>query len=92
MATQNFTTTKASQSLRGQAVLVSVNGSDAANLYKLSEGQLATNNSSSKTGTVGKIDVYGHSFWVKPIQPNMDFASVTPYGYLASGETVIVTL
>ncbi len=84
----NFTNRKASQSLRGQAVIVSLNAADSFNLYLLAKGQVATNSSSGKTGTVGHIDVYGHSFQVVPIQPNTDFSSATTYGYLASGETV----
>lgn len=89
MAT-NFTNRRDSQSLKGQAVLVTLNASDSANLYLLRKGQLATNNSSGKTGTVGAIDVYGHSFWVSPIQPERDFASASVYGYLAVNETVII--
>lgn len=89
MAT-NYTNRLASQSLKGQAVIVTVNSSDAANLWRLSRGQLATNQSSSKTGTVGSIDVYGTSFEVIPIQPDRDFASSNVYGYLAVGETVII--
>lgn len=91
MATTNFTNQKASQSLAGQAVLVTCNGTDSANLYKLAEGQIATNSSSSKTGTVGAIDVYGHTFQVLPLQMDMDFASASVYGYLAAAETVSVT-
>lgn len=89
MAT-NFTNRKASQSLRGQAALVTLDGSDSASLYLVAKGMLCTNNSSGKTGTVNFVDVYGHSFSVSPIQPDRDFASLTPYGYLAVGETVIV--
>lgn len=91
MAT-NFTNQKASQSLRGSAVLVTLNSTDAGNLYKVTKGALCTNNSSGKTGTVGTINVYGNSFWVNPIQPDRDFASSTPYGYLAVNETVIVNV
>lgn len=86
----NFTNQKASQSLRGQAVIVSLNAADSANIPLLREGQLATNNSSGKTGTVTRIDVYGHSFKVKPIQPDRDFSSASTYGYLAINETVVI--
>ncbi len=92
MATQNFSNRIASQSLRGTAVIVTCDGTDAANIYKLAKGQLATNQSSNKTGTVGFIDVYGHVFEVLPIQPDKDFASAGVYGYLANAEVVIVTL
>lgn len=87
----NFTNQKASQALRGQAVIVSLNAADSANIPLLAEGQLATNSSSSKTGTIGFIDIYGHSFQVIPIQPNTDFSSASTYGYLAVNETVTVT-
>lgn len=89
MAT-NFTNRTASQSLKGQAVLVTLDGTDSANLYLLEEGMLATNASSGKTGTVEAVDVYGHYFKVSPIQPDRDFASASVYGYLASGETISV--
>jgi hypothetical protein len=36
----NFVNRKASQSLRGQAVLVTLDGTDSANLDLLSEGQI----------------------------------------------------
>lgn len=90
MAT-NFTNRKASQSLRGQAVLVSLDSSDSANLYLVQEGMLCTNSSSGKTGTVSRVNVYGTSFWVSPIQPDRTFESAGVYGYLANGETVSVT-
>lgn len=93
MATQDFTNQLASQSLNGQAVIVTVNGTDAANLYKLREGQLATNLTSNKTGTVHSVDVYGTSFRIMPIQPDKNFDSApTVYGYLRASETVTVTL
>lgn len=85
-----FTNRKASQSLRGQSVIVTLDGTDSAHLSLLSRGQLATNASSGKTGTVGFVDSFGHSFQVIPIQPNTDFSSASTYGYLASGETVTV--
>ena len=91
MAT-NFTNQKASQSLRGQAVLVTLNSSDAGNLYKVTKGALCTNNSSGKTGTVATVNVYGNSFWVSPIQPDRTFESSGTYGYLAANETVIVNV
>lgn len=86
----NYTNRKKAQSLLGEAVLVTVDATDQANLYKLVKGQLATNSSSGKTGTIGFIDVYGISFEVVPIQEDRDFASASVYGYLAVGETVTV--
>jgi hypothetical protein len=90
MAT-NFTNQTKSQALRGQGVLVTLNGSDAANLYLVREGQLATVSSNNKTGTIGRVDVYGNTFIVDPIQPDRSFDSAPAiYGYLNSAETIIV--
>ena len=92
MATLSFVNQKASQSLNGQAVFVTVASSDLDDLQSISEGMLATNNSSGRTGTVGRVDYFGNGFQVIPIQPNKNFSSVSTYGYLAASETVIVTL
>ena len=92
MATLSFTNQKASQSINGQAVLVTVANDEVADMQDIETGMLATNNSSGKTGTVGKVDYYGNSFQVIPIQPNRNFESQSLYGYLAVNETVIVTL
>ncbi len=92
MATHNFTNRKASQALNGQAVIVTLDSTDAASLTLLSKGQLATNNSSGKTGTVYSVDTFGSSFKISPIQPDKNFESSGTYGYLAVSETVIVTL
>lgn len=89
MAT-NYTNREAAQALKGQAVLVTVNSSDSANLYLLRKGQLATN-ASGKTGTVYSVDVYGTSFLVTPIQPDRDFGSTSVYGYLPVGDVVSVS-
>lgn len=86
----NYTNRLSSQALRGQAALVTCNSTDAANIYKLATGQLATN-STGKTGTIGFIDVYGVSFEVNPIQPDRDFSSASVYGYLAVGEVITVS-
>lgn len=91
MATTNFTNRVASQSLSGQAVIVTCDATDSANIYKLVKGQIATNSSSGKTGTIGFIDVYGHVFEVNPLTNAADFASSAVYGYLAVSETVAVT-
>lgn len=89
MATIVLTNQKASQSLRGQAVIVTLDDSDSAELENLEVGMVCENNSSSKTGTIQSIDLYGHSFKISPIQPDRDFA--TADGYLAANETVNVT-
>lgn len=87
----SVTNQKAYQSLNGQAVLVTLNGTDSAQLSNISEGQLCTNASSNKTGLVHRVDTYGTSFWINPIQPDKNFASAGIYGYLAAGETINIT-
>lgn len=89
----SVTNRKASQSLRGQAVIVTLDNTDIQNdLPNIIEGQLATNDSSGKTGLVGRVDYYGSSFQVIPIQPDRNFDSVSTYGYLANGETITITV
>lgn len=93
MATIQVTNRRASQSLRGQAVIVTLDDTDIQNkLPDIIEGQLATNDSSAKTGTVGRVDYYGSSFQVIPIQPDRSFDSASTYGYLAVSETITITL
>jgi len=89
MATINFTNKKASQTLRGQVAIVTVEDDDIAKLADLEVGMVCENDSSNKTGTIHSIDLYGNSFKVSPIQPDKDFA--TSNGYLADDETINVT-
>lgn len=86
------TNRKASQSLRGQAVIVTLDSTDAENLADFSEGMVCTVSSSSETGTIHSVDYPGNSFKVSPIQPNLTFQSTTGgvYGYLAVDETISV--
>jgi hypothetical protein len=89
---QAVTNRKASQSLKGTAVLVTLDSTDSAYLADFSEGMLCTVSSSSETGTINRVDSEGHSFSVTPIQPDKYFQSApSTYGYLAVGETVTVT-
>ena len=81
------TNRKDSQSLKGTAVLVTLDSTDAAELENFSEGMLCTHDSTGKTGTINRVDYFGNSFSVNPIQPDRDFGI---YGYLASGQTVTV--
>lgn len=86
------TNRKASQSLHGTAVLVTLDSTDSAQLANFSNGMLCTNGSSSKTGTINSVDYEGTSFTVSPIQSDRDFASQSTYGYLAVSETVTVNV
>lgn len=88
MATQQVTNRKASQSLMGTSVLVTLDSTDAAYLSNFSEGDLVTNDGNNKTGTINRVDYEGISFTVNPIQPDKDFGT---YGYLAASQTVTVT-
>lgn len=90
MANISFTNQRASQSLNGQAVIVTVASDELEDLQDISKGMIATNDSSGKTGVVHSVDYYGNSFRVAPIQPNLNFESSSTYGYLAANETVIV--
>jgi tRNA-binding EMAP/Myf-like protein len=87
MSTQ-VTNRVASQALRGQAVLVTLNQAESAELANFSEGMVCTHDQSGRTGTINRVDYYGHSFSVNPIQPDREFGI---YGYLASGATVTVS-
>lgn len=82
------TNRKASQSLPGQSVLVTLDSTDSAELENFSEGMLVTHDSSGKTGTIHRVDSFGHSFSVNPIQPDRTFGV---YGYLAASDTVTVS-
>lgn len=86
MSTQ-VTNRKASQALKGQAVLVTLNSTDAAQLDNFTAGMLCTHDQTGKTGTINRVDYPGNSFSVSPIQPDKEFGI---YGYLASGATVTI--
>lgn len=83
----NYTNRKASQALRGQGVLVTLDATDSANLDLLAEGQICFANSIGVYGTINRVDYYGHSFSVNPIQPDREFGV---YGYLPVNEIVNV--
>lgn len=86
MSTQ-VTNRKASQALMGQAVLVTLDSTDAAQLENFTERMLCTHDQSGKTGTINRVDYPGNSFSVSPIQPDREFGV---YGYLAVGATITV--
>lgn len=91
MSTVSFTNQVASQALRGQDAIVTLDASDSAKLSTISVGQQASISTTSIYGVVSQIDSYGHSFHVSPIQPDFDFASPTQDGYLKATETVVVS-
>lgn len=90
---QTVTNIKASQALRGQAVLVTLTADEAQDFMgSFSAGMLCTVQSSGQTGTIRRVDYNGVSFLVDPIQPNTTFASAGEgvYGYLAVSEGIDV--
>ena len=88
MAEIQVTNTVASQSLIGEAVKVTVNQSDSAELVNFAARMLCTNDAAGNTGTINRVDYKGNSFTVNPIQPNLTFGT---YGYLAASATVTVS-
>ena len=93
MATVSVVAQKASQSLKGQDVIVYLNNGDQMNTLPLIVvGQLCSNGSSTLTGTVSFVDYEGTTFKITPIQPDKTFASTSTPGFLASGETITITL
>lgn len=95
MATINCTNQKAASAVRGQSVWITLNGPESLSVLPvLAVGQAVTNNGNSATGTIDYVDTYGHSFKVKPIQPDKQFNSGTGASstdILNSGELITVT-
>lgn len=91
MPTISVTNRKASQALRGEDVVVTLNSAEQLNLASLLPGQACSISGVAVYGTVSRVDLYGISFEVSPLQPNFDFASPSQPGYLASGATIIIT-
>lgn len=88
MATIQFTNQTASQALKGQSVEVTVASDEIEDMQDISKGMLATIDSNGITGLVHRVDYFGNSFLVNPIQPDRSFGI---YGYLAASETVTIT-
>jgi len=86
-----LTNQKASQSLKGTDVLVTLNSAESlASLGTLEVGMVCTNGSSSYTGNISFVDYPGNSFKITPTMPNGNFSSTSTPGFLASGETVSI--
>lgn len=86
MATINCTNRKASPAINGQSVWITLNGAESLSVLPiLAIGQLTTNNGNSTTGYIDFVDTYGHSFRVKPVQPDKQFNSGTG----ASGTNIL---
>lgn len=93
MATINVTNRTASQTLRGQDAIVTLDSTDTGdNLPSIEVGQLCTIDSSSNTGTVSFVDYFGNTFRITPIQPDKDLSSTSTPGILAVDETITITV
>lgn len=76
MATINCTNTKAQPAIKGQSVLITLSGAESLSVLPvLSIGDECLSESSQAVGYIDFIDEEGHSFRVKPAQPNFQFNS-----------------
>lgn len=89
MPTINFTNQVASQALRGQNVVVSLDATESADLSQLEVGMECQEDAFSTIGYIYSIDLYGHSFEVAPAQPNLVFGGE---GYLPATAIIDVTI
>jgi hypothetical protein len=89
MPTLSLVNQVTSQALRGEDVIVTLSSAALSNLASLQVGQYCQISGLAVYGTVARVDSYGTTFEISPIQPDKTFAS-TP-GYLASGQTILVT-
>jgi len=81
------TNIKPSQALHGQAVLVTLSSAESASaLPNIQEGMLCEIISNGNLGIVNRVDFYGRSFEVVPLQLNFSFESEP--GYLDSGVSI----
>lgn len=87
MAQQAVTNREASQALNGQAVIVTLDGTDSAYLSGFSKGNRCRHEQSGVYGLIHRVDYEGTSFSVNPLQPNLAFGI---YGYLPVSATVTV--
>lgn len=84
------TNRKYSQALKGESVLVTLDATDSAQLADFSIGQECTI-PTNKTGYIDRIDLYGHSFGIKPSQPDKALNSDNAPGYLEVSETITIS-
>ena len=91
MATINCTNQVASSAIKGETVMITLDGPESLSVLPvLAVGQLATNNSNSVTGYIDAVDAYGHSFSVSPVQPDKQFNTGTT-NTLAAAELITIT-
>lgn len=72
----NCSNIKASPAFKGQSAIVTLSEAESLSIIPVLElGQECLSESSQATGHVDWIDTYGHSFSIKPAQPNLKFNS-----------------
>lgn len=86
-----LTNRKTAQAQTGQDVIFTLNGADSITyLSQLELDMECKLDSNNKLGYISEIDLYGHSFKIKPVNPSLDFAN-TPQ-FLEASETITVTI
>ena len=80
---------KASQALRGEDVVVTLASGDLSNLANIPVCTEAYISGTSVYGSVARVDTYGISLEVSPLQPNLSFASPNNPGYLYGNATIV---
>lgn len=89
MATFQLTNQTASQALRGQDAIATVNQTQQSQLTTLAVGNKVTIGSSANIGYISEIDSLGYTFRFKPAQDSGRCDSVQP-GILLSGEILTI--
>lgn len=91
MASINCTVTIAQTALKGSGVRVILSGAESLSVLPvLAVGNSCSISSSSKTGLIASIDLYGHSFLVVPTLPQNRFDSDTS-GVLKVNDLITIT-
>lgn len=78
----------ASSALNGEGVQINLDSTDRESLASLIVGAEVTCDSSSKTGTIVSVDVYGTTFIIAPNNRGTRFDSDSTPGLLAVAETI----
>lgn len=96
-----FTNLQSSPALRNQSPVVTVYPSQAATYFggmvqtvefdtHAAKRMRASVGSSGKIGYIQQVDVYGTTFRVKPITPDLSFDSNSTPGILQAGEIITI--
>lgn len=80
---------KASQALRGEVVTVTMDPTVDGYPEPTWLNSLVTADSSGKAGIITRVDKFGVSFEITPIQPDKRFDSEGTPGILSADETII---